>query len=146
MTALVTQQKQVYAAEATTSRGRTLDSIKEVQDWVDSFRDLPWWEDLAPRVYRIEAYTIKGRSQGDWNEDAGAGMIELTTFDEHLILHEVAHVIANSMSADGSAGHGPRWVRTFLLLTFHLRGHEAWSALRQAFLDRGVVIDPKDDQ
>lgn len=145
MTILATQQEEVYTAERTLlDRGRTLDSIKEVQDWIDAFRDTDWWDALAPKVYRIEAYTRPGStSLGRWYEDAGAGMIELARLDEHTILHEVAHAIANSVEP---AAHGPRWVRTLLLLTFHVRGAGAWATLRQAFLDHGVVIDPKDDQ
>jgi putative metallohydrolase (TIGR04338 family) len=140
-----TQQKKVYAAESAVDHGRRFTSLDEIQEFVDDLRDADyWWERLAPKIYRVEVApgaTHTGNSMATWYEEAGAGLIEMQVchWTEHDVLHEVAHCVANSNVP--KSGHDPFWVRTFLTLTYHVRGPEAYVALRQAFLDHDVVID-----
>lgn len=137
-----TQQEEVYAAERTLlERGTQFDSIKAVQAYLDDIRDRLWWD--YPDVVRVEVYGAN-KSQAGYDRKTNAGLIELhpKQMDQHTVLHELAHVLAQAR--DGSQAHDPWWVRTLLILTYWERGSDAFVELREAFLAHDVVIDPKD--
>ena len=130
----------VYAAEATLDPGRTFGGIVQIQEYLDALCSSDWWSERFPRVVRIEAVGIRspcvegvGRPEAERN----AGVIGLTRAGrkELTILHEVAHVLCRP-----EAAHGPEWTRTYLELAYRAIGSEAWAALRNAFVARGVDI------
>lgn len=61
-------------------------------------------------------------------------------FNEHIILHEMAHCLTPPQSG---GGHGRRWCKAYMdLVGYHLG--RAWETkLRQAFIKHGVKTTPK---
>jgi putative metallohydrolase (TIGR04338 family) len=139
-----TQQDELYAAEETTDHGRTFANLKEVQRWVDSLRDESWWEQRYWMVERVEVGTSrKWHESVGWFEKephsrSGAGRMEMahTHRDELSMIHELAHVLANARH--GSNSHDPFFARTYLELTYLIRGSDAYLELQNAFDLAGI--------
>ena len=139
----VTQQQECYRAESQLGPGRAFMSIDEIQAFVDSLRDAPWWtaQGYHLSVARIEVGTSRSKKfagVGWYDKDMGAGRIELTGVGKNMktVLHEVAHVIASAKY--GSKSHDPWWARTYLTLVSYVMGSDAYLTLQSAFDAQGV--------
>ena len=140
---MITQQQDCYKAEAVAPYGRRFMSVAEVQSFVDSLRDEPWWtaQGYGLKVPRIEvgkSNSKKHAGVGWFDADLGAGRIELTGAGLHMrvVLHEVAHVL--SMAIHGSKSHDPWWARTYLTLVSYVMGGDAYLTLQASFDVHGV--------
>jgi putative metallohydrolase (TIGR04338 family) len=130
----------VYAAESTIDPGRAFETIDGVQEYLDVLCSFEWWSGRFPGVIRIEAVGIRSRcveGVGRPELERNAGVIGVTRVGqkELTVLHEVAHAVCRP-----AAAHGPEWARTYLELTYRVMGADTWSALRDAFVTRGVGI------
>ena len=130
----------VYAAEATLDPSRALGTVVRVQEYLDALCASDWWSERFPGVVRIEVVGIRSscvEAVGRPEPERNAGVIGVTPDgrNELTVLHEVAHVLCRP-----DAGHGPDWARTYLELAYRLMGTDAWAALRDAFVSRGVDI------
>ena len=133
------QQEGVYRAQARCTSGRALD-VADVQAYVDRLTSSDWWDERYRQVVRVEVTTIAEDNEfnalGRADHDHGGGVIGLKAskpVSERTVLHEVAHTIT-------PGGHGPSWVRTFLELTYFVRGSDAYTELRTAFVAEGVDV------
>ena len=130
----------VYVAESTLDPGRAFATIENVQAYLDTLCASDWWSERFPGLARIEAVGIRSRSVegvGRPELERNAGVIGVTPVGrrELTVLHEVAHVVCRP-----SAGHGPEWARTYLEIVYRVMGTDTWTALRTAFVTRGVDI------
>lgn len=138
-----TQQDALYAAERSVSPGRQFATYEELQRFVDELRNTEWWVREYPMVRRVEVgeadQRITSGSVGSWYADRGAGRIEMMR-NGHMNLQSVAHELAHVLAAAkwGSASHDPAFARTYVNLTYWLRGSEAWLELQTAF-DRNKI-------
>lgn len=143
---MITQQQDCYAAEVAADNGRRFGSVAEVQTFVDGLRDTPWWtsQGFHLKVLRIEVGSSRSKKFGGvgwFDKDANAGRIELTKYGlcERVVLHEVAHVLAQAIH--GSKSHDPWWARTYLTLVSCVMGAEAYLTLQASFDLHGVDYD-----
>lgn len=134
------QQQLVYDAEATVPIGKTFASIEEIQAWVDSWRDQPWWERNYWMVLRIEAHenrsTVPVGAGYDKAANAGTFAIARQQWNERVVVHEAAHCLANAKH--GNAHHSPWFTREYLNLMYFTCGSEAYQRLHTAFNAFGV--------
>jgi putative metallohydrolase (TIGR04338 family) len=135
------QQFELYAAEQTTTRGRTFVAPVDLQAWVDELRDLPYWQRNFPQVLRVETHvrrTDKDGSVGGWYPEDGCGVIEMAPchLTELYVLHELSHVLADARY--GSHAHDPWFARTYLELVYHRLGSETYQELARVFDARGI--------
>jgi putative metallohydrolase (TIGR04338 family) len=127
------QQFQLYAAEG--SGAEDFITPGALQLYVDELRERPYWERNFPQVLRIEAF-VDGRrksSVGIWDSEKGCGLIDMAPehLSEQLILHEVAHVLAEARYGSGS--HDPWFARTYLELVYEVLGPDRYFDLAASF-------------
>jgi putative metallohydrolase (TIGR04338 family) len=143
-----TQQLQCYAAEVGVPDGSRFRDVAEAQRFVDELRDEPWWhlQGYSLAVLRIEVHPASRTNQqwhgvSQWFPDKSAGLVELSPsgLSTRVVLHEVAHVLADSALA--STGHDPAWARTYLTLVSCVMGPDAYLKLRESFDAHGVDYD-----
>jgi putative metallohydrolase (TIGR04338 family) len=151
----VTQQERLYAAERSVIPtiverwAKRFDSQEEIQRYlVDKLLDQPWWEERFPKVHTILCPTVKRRAGtgsvgGLTDADEHIGIIEMAQvhWNEMYVLHEVAHVTAESEGESHS--HDPLFARTYLELVYRMIGHGAWALLRKAFIEHHICIDER---
>jgi putative metallohydrolase (TIGR04338 family) len=148
MTATHTQQDALYTAENGVPHGRRFDSLDDIQAYVDALRDNEWWTRFGYYVVlRIEAGPARKRTKGamsvGWYEpDKNAGRIEMLPvhWNELMVLHEVAHVIAEA--CNGSKAHDPWFARVYMNLVYCVMGGAAWEELKAAFDTHGIEYTP----
>lgn len=142
------QQFRVYRAEKIVDIGsRRIESIDEIQAYVDDMIASAWWrsefagiEAIEVRMGKEETDLARGGADLFWDEaedswEAGAsGHIELPpwAWTELVVLHEVAHVLS-----PGSK-HGPLFARSFHHLVARKLGESAASELALAYAAEGV--------
>jgi putative metallohydrolase (TIGR04338 family) len=133
------QQKNAYRAEQKVPKWHEFGSATEVQDYVDSLTASDWWEQRYSHIVRIEAPANNMQKQsvaGSYHKDRmGVIKIASTMRNTRTVLHEVAHVVAGN-----KCGHSSEWARTFLDLVYFAVGSEAYSQLRQEYVDANVDI------
>ncbi len=132
----------VYAAEFGLEPGRAFTTLREVQKYLDALAASPWWSERFPHVVRVEAVGIRsdavdGVGRPEFHRLAGVVGISRNGRNELTVLHETTHAVC-----DPDAGHGPRWARTYLEMVYRVMGEVQWSALRAAFVEHGVALDP----
>lgn len=135
------QQDEVYAAEGRVRRGMTFASSRDAQAYVDSLRETWWWERFFWQgPARIEVYwRSRGASSvGKWEPENDAGLIEMLPShrNELIILHEIAHVLADAIH--GSHAHDPYFARTYAVLVYCVLGSDAWLELEAGYKEHGV--------
>lgn len=141
------QQTELYAAERRVPVGRTFANAAEIQRFVDGLRETWWWQQWYPQILRVEAY---GRpsgtrsSVGSWHPAKAAGKIEMLPvhFNELIVLHELAHVLAEARY--GSKSHDPYFARTYLELVALVMGPDSYQQLYDAFNEAGIKHDADD--
>lgn len=130
-----TQQDELYAAEATVSVGTGFANLKEIQVWVDDLRDSWWWQKWYWMVERVEVGTSRRQNKSVcwFDRDKNAGRMEMghKHRDQLSAVHELAHVLA--AARHNSQSHDPIFARTYLELTYLIRGSDAWLELQYAF-------------
>jgi putative metallohydrolase (TIGR04338 family) len=133
------QRSKVYAAERfwrysgggrhVGARNERLETVPEMQAWVDKITASAWWQQRYPHVSKI---TVRdGAGQRRALGYPGRRMISMPKWSRSrgVILHEVAHVIAPT----GTAWHGWEYCAELLALVQHFLGKEEADALRAAF-------------
>jgi hypothetical protein len=139
------QQDDVYAAERVLEPSPTFESFDAVQAFVDEMRDkYPFWEKAYAHVERIEIGPAdrRGNAHVGWFEpDKCRGRCEFLTDrpEIQLVLHEITHVLASARY--GSRAHDPWFARSYLELTYLVRGSMAYFDLYSAFIAYGVDFD-----
>lgn len=143
MIATKCQQDELYRAEETLpQQGRLFHSITEIQQFVDGLRDELWWNTLGYwAVPRIEVGIKPARSSGSvgwWDASKQGGRIEMLRvhWTELIVLHEVAHVLAEAIH--GSHAHDPWFARIYTNLVYGVMGSEVWQQLVTAFDAHGI--------
>lgn len=148
------QQRRVYRAQANVRAVRLLrefESYDRAQHWLDQMVQQWWWEERWPLVKRIELHKAEaGDLTGVVGVHAGArlerehhgGVITArrSALTPLVLLHESAHIAADSLLPTGSAYHGPRWARTFLELVYLRFDSQAYLELQQLFQHYGVDV------
>lgn len=137
------QQFELYAAEASVRRGRTLPA-DDLQAYVDELRDLPWWDSNFRKVERVDCrvrQTDREGSAGAWDSERQVGVVEMAPghLTELIVLHEVSHVLAAARY--GSRAHDPWFARTYLELVSVVLGPDAYLELRAGFRGQGVDFE-----
>lgn len=131
------QRKKLYAAERQVDWGEPLENLEAVQEYVDRLVQYRWFERRwgTRRKIRVSGglRTYDGRA---WKHE---GRIQIRNRTEHVILHEVAHILVPK--PHGS--HGRLFARTQLELVKYARGKEHYEALLERFRDLGVKYQPK---
>lgn len=139
MRARDSQKSKVYAAEwALLDRDRAgrerLDTVPEIQAWVDKITASAWWRKRYPRVKKI---TVKN----------GAGQRRALAFpyrqeislpkwsrSKGIIIHEITHLVVPV----SVASHGWEFCSEYLAIVKHFLGQGDHDALKAAFDKRKV--------
>lgn len=135
-----TQQDELYDAEETCSVGISFVNLREIQIWVDELRDSWWWQKWYWMVERVEVGTSRKQheSVGWFDRDKSAGRMEMghKHRDQLSAIHELSHILAEARH--NSQSHDPMFARTYLELTYLIRGSDAWLELQRAFDKAGI--------
>lgn len=129
-----TQRKKLYTAERflqyPKEGGRAavrIETVPEIQAWVDRMIASAWWQKRYPHVQRITVKDGRGR------RIACAGYRSITlpkwSRSKAVILHEIAHVVTSSRVA----WHGWEFADNLLKLVGHWVGGEEAELLKQSF-------------
>jgi putative metallohydrolase (TIGR04338 family) len=133
-----TQQDAVYRAEHSVPRGREFSSPEEVEAFIEDLReDYERWERDFKDVLFVDVLVRKARRSVARTEGDG-GVITMSDRQmcERVVLHEVAHVLANTRYGD--CGHSPWYARVMLELVYTSMGPEAYRELYEAYGREGV--------
>jgi hypothetical protein len=139
-----TQQLDVYEAEAVLGKGHRFESIKEMQDHVDSLVDSWWWTAFYSKVERV----IIHQSDGPTSFAMIASVPSVNPIKQiamfppqwHMrtLSHELAHVFAHALHTSGS--HDPWFARERLVTTYCMMGSDAYSELWSSFIRHGIEV------
>lgn len=140
-----TQQYDLYDAEhRVESYGRTFASLDEIQAYLDGLVDSWWWQEFYSMVRTIEVGKVTRRkgegSVGAWFPEDRMGIVEMhrVHWNENMVLHEIAHVLADARFA--SKAHCPWFAKVYTDLVYHVRGAEAWADLHRCLTEGGIEI------
>lgn len=137
------QQQQVYAAERTIDQGSRFTSAAAVQTFVDELRDTWWWIKWVSNVKWIEVRLDRRRRSSsarfDVEDEAGHITLNVDNPNIRLVLHEVAHVLAEARHR--SMSHDPWFARVYYEITYLVRGVDSAQELAIAFDEMGVDYD-----
>jgi putative metallohydrolase (TIGR04338 family) len=144
------QRSKVYKAQNQINEGNRLETIPEIQNWVDKITASRWWKSRYPWIKRIKILPGRGcrnakAINGVYPEERRQGfdaVIKLPCWarTELTILHEVTH-IAVDPPLDG--GHGREFCRNYLGMVGRWMSQQAQQELRQAFRANKVKWHPK---
>lgn len=103
-----------------------LETVKEMQAYVDKLTGSAWWKRRWPHVHHIEVKDGRGRRRA--NGSSSGRYIKMPKWCRHemIVLHEISHVVAPRREAS----HGPGFVRIYA----ELIGHKLGADMRRAFL------------
>ena len=134
------QRSKLYAAERhLAERGPRLESVKDIQAFVDGLCQSRWFRN---RFGLVEIAVRDGRGRRNaggcgWRSmDGRGGFITLPKWSRHtlFILHEITHVIIPS----NLAAHGREFSKIFLQLVGRWMGDDSAKDLRAAYRRCGV--------
>jgi putative metallohydrolase (TIGR04338 family) len=128
------RQLLVYAGEdaALADAGRVFRDLREIRAYVDDLVAGDWWADRWPHIDSIPVGRTRSARFGGYAVE-GTGEIRLGSLREHVLLHEIAHVVTPG------GGHGPDFVDALLALVRERLGFHTYGALLAEFRGRGVV-------
>lgn len=132
------QQDSVYRAEGRCRGGREFGSADEVEAYIEDLRErYDRWEDDFSDVLFVDVFVHRrGRSRAVVEGDGGVINLNEGQLYEAVVLHELAHVLADSRYGD--CGHSPWYARVMLELVYVAMGSEAYSELKNAYDHEGV--------
>lgn len=128
------QRQRVYNACAAIRAGKRLETVAEMQAYVDHLLDSAW----ARRRWGAQRITVKD-GRGHRRATGGGGIVQMPTWarEERTLLHEIAHNLASPYDS-----HGPAFVRVMLELVSHVYNAEQAKAFRDACRKYRVEIGP----
>lgn len=131
------QRKRLYDAERVLPKGRIFSSIEEMQSYVDRLVRSAWF---GKQCHAKEITILLGRSGTAATASDYGSRIKMPkwAWNEHILLHEVAHLMANRIYGLGVAGHGREYARTYVILVQHMMGKEAGDLLKKSFREHKV--------
>lgn len=138
------QRGRVYAAErelwvpgprsinSSCAAGGRLETIAEVQAFVDRVCQSPWYARTFPRAHRRTTAAHGGGNSAA--RSVGIARIEMPAWARCrlVVLHEMAHCIVSACHP-GEPWHGRAFCRTYLSLVERWLGADTARALRAAF-------------
>jgi putative metallohydrolase (TIGR04338 family) len=136
----------VYAAEdaALPDGGRHFRTLADVERWVRSVLDDPWWSERFPAA-PVEVDVLRRSRSATFSAahvvgdgTAAAIWVRDGSRDAVTIVHELAHVAVGTPTDATVEGHGPDFAVALLDLWRRHLGAHAYGALRSALRDRGV--------
>ncbi len=137
-----THRERIYAAELATKPlcYRSDFTVEQVSRWLERFRASSWarkrW---SAKVLRAIPVKVNRRLHA-FGGQADATGIELAADaldNPYLVLHELAHVLADRMNPKG-AGHGVSWLRVVRALIGRYVGKQALRLFDAELSRRGV--------
>lgn len=128
------QRSKVYDAEDEVGEGKRLDTVIEIQAWVDKITHSSWWNSRFPEIRNHTVVVKDGR--GRRSGGALRGILESDIrIPRHFrtqkwILHELAHITVDELE---HAWHGCEFAHNYLVLIQRWMGREYANELRSAF-------------
>ena len=127
-----TQKSRVYSAERSVPHGRRLETVPEIQAFLDGIIKQKWFIQRYGEKHPISISDGRGTRiarGGGWHVNLpGWSRSEL------IILHEFAH----NLQPSWSAWHGREFCKIFLELVSFVMGRVAYSLLKAAYQEKRV--------
>ncbi len=139
-----TYRARIYEAETATPAlcYRQDFTLAQAERWANGWRRAKWARKLWPAKIRRSVWVQLNARLTAWGGQAGSEGIELApdSLDSpYLVLHELAHVIADRLKPNGP-GHGPVWLGVVRLLIGKYIGRRALSDFDKQLAKRHVPI------
>ena len=129
------QRQRVYTAESRIGKGKRLNSVKEMQSFVDSITSTPEFRIRFPRIYSIDVKDGRG-CRNALGSTTGWVKMPIWSRCEVIVIHEVAHVVS-----PWEEHHGPKYCGNYLWLIHKVMGRGMYLELRESFLAHGVKFE-----
>lgn len=133
------QRSKVYAAEHILLKegmaGRErLDTVEEMQAWVDKIVASAWWRKRYPRVTKIEVRPGAGQRRALAFPHRRIISMPRWSRRKGIIIHEIAHLVVPT----NVASHGWEFCSEYLAILRHFLGKADHDALKAEFDKRRV--------
>lgn len=133
------QRERVYRAEEVIwKRAENYKTVQEVETYVKSVLDNPWFQATYPWVKSIKIYDGRRRRRAVGGKRHGQPYMKLPkwTRNKPIILHELSHGLA----PDTVAWHGPEFCLIYAELVAHFIDSDTYQKLMQSFRDNRVKV------
>lgn len=128
------QRSKVYKAEEVLKEGDVrLDTVPEIQSYVDRLIKSAWFRRRWPSVKSVIVKDGRGRIRAGASDD-GSILMPFWCRYRYIVLHEISHLLPDWNVAD----HGPEFCKVYLELVKHCMGRDAWEKLRTSFKNNRV--------
>ena len=145
------QMSRVYMAEGGVDGGSRLETVTEMQAWVDKIMRSVWWKNRYSYITYIQVMPGRGCkcALASWSKDRrnprGTWIpsikIPIWARYQFTILHEMAHHVTNpTRFKDAYASHGPEFCWNFLALVKRWMGAADYADLRSKFRECKVRV------
>lgn len=126
------QKQRVYNSERCV--GPRLETVPQMQSYVDKMVKSAWWKKRYPRVKRIIVKDGRGRRRACAEYGYGYMVVKMPKWarNEGVLLHEMAHTVNMSVK------HGPKYVGNYLAMIDKAQGREVCLKQMQSFRNANV--------
>lgn len=140
------QRQKLYDAECAFNHAtHRLETLEEVQEYVDSITRTRWWKSRYFGSFENSGWRFRGNGKYQVRIKDGRGSatsyrlrgeVKMPHWSRYkgIVLHELAHQLVPPQYA----GHGPEFAKMYLLMVKRYMGRDAWRFLKWQFDRYGI--------